>query len=143
MSRTSVIRILNEAEIRPHRVRMWLHSPDPEFRTKVKRICRLYLRPPRDGVVLCIDEKSGMQALGRKRALRIASRGRSGRHDCEYVRHGTRTLFAALNPHNGDVYSEVRKSRKAVDVLDFMDAVARRYPTKRIYVIWEQSQHTP
>ena len=137
MSRTSVIRILNEAEIRPHRVRMWLHSPDPEFKTKVKRICRLYLRPPRDGVVLCIDEKSGMQALGRKRALRLASRGRSGRHDCEYVRHGTRTLFAALNPHTGDVYSDVRRSRKTVDIMDFMEAVARRYPKKRIYVIWD------
>lgn len=137
MSRTSVIRILNEAEIRPHRVRMWLHSPDPEFKTKVKRICRLYVRPPRDGVVLCIDEKSGMQALGRKHPLRLASRGRSGRHDCEYVRHGTRTLFAALNPHTGDVYSEVRKKRKTVDILDFMEAVARRYPRKKIYVIWD------
>ena len=135
MSRTSVIRILSEAEIRPHRVRMWLHSPDPEFRPKVKRICRLYLRPPRDGVVLCIDEKSGMQALGRKHDLRLASRGRSGRHDCEYVRHGTRTLFAAFNPHTGDVYSEVRKGRKTVDILDFMEAVARRYPRKKIYVI--------
>ncbi len=137
MSRTSVIRILSEAEIRPHRVRMWLHSPDPEFRPKVKRICRLYLRPPRDGVVLCIDEKSGMQALGRKHDLRLASRGRSGRHDCEYVRHGTRTLFAAFNPHTGDVYSEVRKRRKTVDILDFMEAVARRYPRKKIYVIWD------
>ena len=85
MSRTSVIRILSEAEIRPHRVRMWLHSPDPEFRPKVKRICRLYLRPPRDGVVLCIDEKR----------------------------------------------------RKTVDILDFMEAVARRYPRKKIYVIWD------
>ena len=137
MSRTSVIRILSEAEIRPHRVRMWLHSPDPEFRPKVKRICRLYLRPPRDGVVLCIDEKSGMQALGRKHDLRLASRGRSGRHDCEYVRHGTRTLFAVFNPHTGDVYSEVRKRRKTVDILDFMEAVARRYPRKKIYVIWD------
>ncbi len=137
MSRTSVIRILSEAEIRPHRVRMWLHSPDPEFRPKVKRICRLYLRPPRDGVVLCIDEKSGMQALGRKHDLRLASRGRSGRYDCEYVRHGTRTLFAAFNPHTDDVYSEVRKRRKTVDILDFMEAVARRYPRKKIYVIWD------
>ena len=137
MSRTSVIRILNEAEIRPHRVRMWLHSPDPEFRAKVKKICRLYLHPPRDAVVLCIDEKSGMQALGRKHGLRLASPGRVGRHDYEYVRHGTRTLLAALNPHKGEVYAEVRKSRKATDLLDFMESIARLYPKKKIYVIWD------
>jgi transposase len=137
MSRTSVLRILNEAEIRPHRVRMWLHSPDPEFKEKVRRICRLYLHPPRDAVVLCIDEKTGIQALGRKHPLQHASPGRAGRLDCEYVRHGTRTLFTALNPHTGKAYAEVRTSRKADDILDFMEAVARRYRRKKIYVIWD------
>lgn len=137
ISRTSVLRILNDAEIRPHHVRMWLHSPDPEFKEKVRRICRLYLHPPRDAVVLCIDEKTGIQALGRKHPLRHASPGRVGRLDCEYVRHGTRTLLAAFNPHIGRVYAEVRTRRKADDLLDFMAAVARRYPKKKIYVIWD------
>lgn len=138
ISRTSVLRILNEAEIRPHRVRMWLHSPDPQFKKKVRRICRLYLRPPRDAVVLCIDEKTGMQALGRKHPFQPASPRHEARLDCEYVRHGTRTLLAALNPHTGDVYAEVRKRRTADDLLEFMEAVARRYPKKKkIYVIWD------
>ena len=66
ISRTSVVRILNDVELRPHRVQRWLHSTDPEFRAKVTHICNLYLRPPRDAVVLCVDEKTGMQALGRK-----------------------------------------------------------------------------
>jgi transposase len=137
ISRTSVLRILNDAEIRPHRVRMWLHSPDPEFKEKVRRICRLYLHPPRGAVVLCIDEKTGIQALGRKYPLRHASPGRAGRVDFEYVRHGTRTLLTAFNPHTGKVYAEVRKRRKADDLLEFMAAVARRYPRKKIYVIWD------
>lgn len=137
ISRTSLLRILNQAEIRPHHVRMWLHSPDPLFKEKVKKICRLYLHPPKDSVVLCVDEKSGMQALGRKHPFRPASPGRSGRVDCEYVRHGTRTLLAALNPHTGKVYAEVRASRKATDIIEFMEEVARRYPKKKIHIIWD------
>ena len=70
LSRSSVVRILNERDIRPHRVKMWLHSPDPNFRKKVTNICRLYLKPPQGEIVLCMDEKTGMQALGRKHPVR-------------------------------------------------------------------------
>jgi len=63
MSRTTLARILGEAEIRPHRVRLWLHSPDPRFREKVTEICALYAKPPPGSVVLCIDEKTGMPSL--------------------------------------------------------------------------------
>jgi transposase len=82
-------------------------------------------------------EKTGMQALGRKHPFQQAALRRARRLDCEYIRHGTRTLLAALNPHTGDVYAEVRATRKADDLVGFMEAVARRYPRKKIYVIWD------
>jgi len=86
MSRSTVQRILASNGLRPHRVRQWLHSPDPEFREKVERICALYTAPPEDAIVLCVDEKP-LQALERAHP---AGRARDGsvRHEFGYVRHG-------------------------------------------------------
>ena len=63
IGRTTVQRILAQGDVRPHLVRGWLHSPDPQFREKVTEICDLYLNPPRGSTVLCIDEMTGVQAL--------------------------------------------------------------------------------
>jgi transposase len=117
ISRTSILKILNNEEIRPHRMRLWLHSPDPKFREKVTEICDLYLSPPANSIVLCIDEKTGIQALGRKFPTQMPSQGRDGRFEYEYKRNGTRKLIAALNPHTGQVYAEVRANRKAQDLV--------------------------
>jgi len=81
ISRTSVLRILGDADLRPHRVQGWMHSQDPEFRAKATHICGLYLNPPRGGVVLCVDEKTGMQALSRKNPTKWAGCGRPGRYE--------------------------------------------------------------
>lgn len=137
MSRTSVLRILRQKELRPHRVKMWLHSPDPLFRPKVTEICDLYLNPPENSVVLCIDEKTGMQALGRKHPIRDAAPGRDRRIDYEYIRNGTRKLIAAFDPHTGDVYGEVREGRTAEDLVQFMEALAIEYPDGDVHVIWD------
>lgn len=137
LSRTSVLRILNQANIRPHRIKMWLHSPDPLFREKVTVICNLYLNPAAGAVVLCVDEKTGMQALGRKHEGRAVAPGRDARMDYEYIRNGTRKLLAAFNPHTGDVYAEVREERKAQDLLQFMNEVAKRYPKQQVHIIWD------
>ena len=94
MSRSTVLRILSRANLKPHKIKMWLHSPDPDFRAKVTEICGLYLTPPDDAVVVCVDEKTGMQALGRKHPGRPAAPGRVARQDYEYVRNGTRKLIA-------------------------------------------------
>lgn len=136
-SRTLVHRILSRAEIRPHRLKMWLHSPDPKFREKVTEICELYLNPPEGSVVICIDEKTGMQALGRKHPVRLVGPGRSRRMDHEYVRNGTRKLLAAFNPKTGEVYAEVRANRKAADLVEFMDNLARQLPKLPVHVIWD------
>lgn len=74
---------------------MWLHSPDPEFREKVNVICRLYRKAPEVGVVLSIDEKTGMQAVERKHLDRPPRSGRFRRQEFEYRRHGTQALIAA------------------------------------------------
>jgi len=137
MSRTSVLRILNKADIRPHRVKMWLHSPDPLFREKVTELCELYLRPPPGATVLCVDEKTGRQALGRKHPSRLAAQGRDARMDYEYVRNGTRKLIASWDVTTGEVYGEVRASRKADDLVEFMEAVARRHPQGEVHILWD------
>lgn len=137
LSRTSVVRILNNVELRPHRVQGWLHSTDPEFRSKVTHICALYLNPPRNGVVLCVDEKTGMQALARKHATKWAGLGRPGRYEYEYKRNGTCTLFAAFNTRDGHVVAEVSKTRKAPDLLRFMTKVARQYPKGDVHIVWD------
>jgi transposase len=138
LSTSEVRRTLRDKEIRPHRMRVWLHSPDPDFGPKVRRICDLYLtKPAADEIVLCVDEKTGMQALERKHPSRLPRVGQSGRYEFEYIRRGTRTLIAAFNPHTGEVFGRCSRRRKEADLLRFMEAVAQRYPHKRITVIWD------
>lgn len=138
LSKTEIRRILAFEEIRPHHIRLWLHSPDPEFRPKVRAICNLYVTPPAAGdTVLCIDEKTGMQALEHKYAFKAPAKGKPGRREFEYKRHGTATLFAAFNPLTGQVVGECSVKRQAVDLMRFMERVAREYPTGTVTIIWD------
>jgi transposase len=138
LSTSEVRRTLRDEEIRPHRMRVWLHSPDPDFASKVRRICDLYLTEPADDeVVLCVDEKTGMQALERKHPSTLPGVRRPGRFEFEYGRKGTRTLIAAFNPHTGEVFGRCSRRRKAADLLRFMESVAERYPRKRIAIVWD------
>lgn len=137
LSRSEVGRILEGADLRPHRVRQWLHSPDPDFRPKVEAICALYLHPPEGATVLCVDEKPGMQALEHRFALKPAETGRAGRKEFEYIRHGTRTLIAGYNIRTGEVLGRCGPTRTAEDLLAFMEQVAAHYPTGPLYIIWD------
>lgn len=136
ISRTSVLRILNGADLRPHRMQVWMHSPDPDFRAKATEICNLYRNPP-PGVVLCVDEKTGMQALSRRFPTKWAIPGRPGRWEFEYKRNGTRTLIAAFNVRNARVLAQVRRRRAAADLVEFMEEVARQYPTGPVHIVWD------
>lgn len=137
LSHTTVVRFLNQEGIRPHRMRVWLHSPDPLFREKVTEICNLYLNPPPGAVVLCIDEKTGMQALSRKHPTRQPAQGREGREDFEYKRHGAITLIAAFNPHSGEVFGQTPPNRKAPTLVAFMESVAECWPEGEVHVVWD------
>jgi transposase len=137
LSRSEIQRILHAENLRPHRLRLWLHSPDPEFQPKVQRICQLYLEPPEGATVLCVDEKSGIQALERRYPTQRPRCGKPGRFEFEYRRHGTRTLLAAFDTRTGQVFGHCGAQRRESDLLAFMDTVAERYPTGPVYVIWD------
>lgn len=135
ISTTSVAAILDEAEIKPHRVKMWCHSSDPDYQKKMRAIVRLYVRRPKGEPVLCIDEKTGMQALSRARDLQPPQSGRASRFDYEYRRHGTRCLFGCFNVGTGRVLGRCTTHRKREDFFSFLDCVASTYRQARVHVV--------
>jgi len=135
ISSSTVGRILAEAEIKPHRVKAWCHSTDPEYQAKLRAIVNLYVSPPPGEPVLSIDEKSGIQALSRKRALVPAAPGKRPRQEFEYRRHGTRCLFACFNIRTGHVLGRCTERRTRDDFFSFMNLVARRYRQGRVHVV--------
>jgi transposase len=138
MSRSSIQRTLAAHVLHPHHVRGWLHSKDPEFKEKVNEVVSLYLEPPPDAVVVCVDEDSGLQALERKYETRQPQPGRPGRYEYEYQRHGTVSVLAALNVATGDVIASCGPTRTAGDLVAFMEQVAAQHQeAKAIHVIWD------
>jgi len=104
ISPSQVGRILACLDVKPHLVRGWLNRPDdPAFFDKAHAICDLYLNPPRNSVLISIDEKTGIQAKSRRHPTRRAAPGRRARREFEYVRHGTVSLIAAMNVTTGTV----------------------------------------
>jgi transposase len=130
-----VWRILRNAGIKPHKVKMWCMSTDPLYDEKLADITSLYLEPPPGEPVLSIDEKTGMQALSRAHALRRPRPGQIGKQEFEYRRNGTRCLFGCLNVRTGHVLGRMSATRKSVDFLSFMDEVARTYRQGRVHVV--------
>lgn len=136
VSRSHLHTILQRADLKPHKKRMWLHSPDPDFRQKVAQIVELYLNPRPGETVVCIDEKTGMQATERKHPDRPARPGEAGRREFEYIRHGTQALIAAFLVHRGDILTRCGATRKGDDLEAFMEKVAQRIPGI-VHVVWD------
>ncbi|MDY0404704.1 IS630 family transposase [Virgibacillus sp. 179-BFC.A HS] len=137
MSRSSIQRTIKHNDLHPQNDEMWLYSKDPNFREKVNDIVSLYLHPPKNAVVICMDEKTGMQALERKVDPQPALPGRRGRFEHEYIRHGTQSLIAGFEITTGDVVAQVRSTRKADDLLAFMEKLAKVYPDQQIIIVWD------
>jgi transposase len=116
-------------------VRQWLHSPDPDFEAKVARICQLYLNPPAGAAVVCVDEKP-MQALERKYPTAVGPDG-VVRREYEYIRHGTACLLGAFDIRSGEVLGEVVRQRTSEATVAFMEQLASKYPTGKVYVVWD------
>ena len=129
-------RILRFEKLRPHLVRQWLKSTDPEFDAKAKRVCNLYMRPPKDAIIVCVDEKP-LQVLERKHPTHVSPHDGSVRREYEYIRHGTQALLAAFNVRTGEVFARVVPNRTANALVAFMDELAAHYPDKTVYVIWD------
>lgn len=135
ISRSSVQRILSAEGLRPHRVRQWVHSPDPDFAVKVQRICDIYLNPPPSAIVVCIDEKP-IQALRRCYPKHVAAGG-FVREEFEYQRKGVRHLLAAFDIRTGHVIGRMVKHRGAKELISFLDGVAHQHPGQAIIVVWD------
>ena len=98
---TIVPRAWKRAGLQPHRLERYLRSTDPDFEAKAAEIIGLYLDPPQHAAVFCVDEKTAIQALDRRDPILPLSPGRAERHGFEYVRHGTLSLYAALETQSG------------------------------------------
>ena len=140
-----VWRILRRYGIHLQRRRSWCISTDPEFAAKAADIVGLYLDPPANAVVLCIDEKPSIQALERAQGmLRLPSGKAVTGFSHTYKRHGTTTLFAALEVATGQVKGGHYKRRRRREFLDFMNDLLGEYPDQEIHVILDNlNTHKP
>jgi len=132
---STVHAMLTASELQPHRIRTFTFSPDPEFEPKLLEIVGLYLKPPENALVLCVDEKPGIQALDRTQRLLPLRAKKPQSWTNEYVRHGTQTMIAALEIATGRVVAHVRNRRISVNFLRFMNAVLRTYPGRQLHVV--------
>jgi transposase len=132
---TTVHKILVRSHLQPHRSRTFTFSADPDFEAKLLDIVGLYLDPPANALVLCVDEKTGIQALDRTQPLLPLSAKKPRAWTNEYVRHGTPTLLAALKIATGEVLSHVRQRRTSVNFLHFLDEVVATCPDVDLHLI--------
>jgi transposase len=132
---STVHRILNASQLQPHRIRTFTFSPDPDFEAKLLDIVGLYLNPPENALVLCVDEKPGIQALDRTQPLLPLRAKKPRSWTNEYVRHGTQTLLAALEIATGKVIAHVRNRRTSVNFLRFMNEVVRTHANRELHVV--------
>ena len=120
LPRSTVHQILVASNLQPHRIRTFTFSPDPDFEAKLLDVVGLYLNPPENALVLCVDEKTGIQALDRTQPLLPLSAKKPRSWTNEYVRHGTQTLLAALEIASGQVVAHVKQRRTTVNFLRFL-----------------------
>jgi DDE superfamily endonuclease len=132
MSRSTIWRILDEADLKPHRSVYWLNSHDPDFDAKAQAICKLYVEAPvmyQEGrLLICSDEKTGMQAPGRPHPTKPVERGKPARREQDYIRYGTRAFIASFIVATGEVVGDLGATRTSVDFATHLGHVADRFP---------------
>ena len=137
LSKSFVHGVLVEHDLHPHRLRTFNFSPDPMFEEKLLEVVGLYMNPPENALVLCMDEKTGIQALDRTQPVLPLRSGKPRLWSNEYVRHGTQTMLAAIEIETGKATTWVNKTRKAADFVTFMDQVVGEYPGQRLCVVMD------
>jgi transposase len=135
VSQSFVTRLWRRHGLKPHRIAYYVASPDPAFEAKAAAILGLYLHPPAHAVVLCIDEKSTIQALDRSQPSLPLSPGRAERHSVEYVRRGTLSLYAALEVSSGHVQGHCAPRHTATEFVRFLEQATRSYRRKAVHLI--------
>src|ERR1700756_5721944 len=136
LSKTTVQRVLAQAELKPHRLERYRASNDPDFESKAADIIGLYLEPPQHAAVFCVDEKTAIQALDRLDPVLPLSPGRAERHGFEYYRHGTLSLFAALDVKTGKVQAKTASRHTSDEFVAFLQQVVSQCKRKQeIHII--------
>ncbi len=137
ISRSSIWRILNDIDLKPHKSEYWLNSHDAHFNAKAHAICQLYIKAleyyQQGRLVICCDEKTGMQVLERKAPTKPAQPGRRERREHEYMRHGTRVLINSLAVATGQIAWTIGATRKTVDFVAHLKQAYQRLPRMQRY----------
>ena len=136
VSAQHVWRVLRAQKLDLGASKSWCESTDPEFVAKAADVVGLYMAPPENAVVICVDEKPSIQALERAQGYLKLPNGRAlSGHSHDYKRHGTSTLFAAFEVATGKVTATHAKRRRRLEFLDFMDEVVAAHPDQELHVI--------
>lgn len=131
-----VARVWAKAGLQPHRLRTYKASNDPDFESKAAEIIGLYLKPPAHAAVFCVDEKTAIQALDRLDPVLPLSPGRAERHGFEYFRHGTLSLYAALETNSGTVIGKTAERHTSAEFVAFLgDVLASQPKDREIHII--------
>lgn len=134
--KSQIHRVLNELDLKPHQFKYWLNSKDPDFERKEIEIVGLYLNPPENAIIVSVDEKTGIQALGRKYPNKVMRPGNVEKIEFEYKRHGTWSLFVALWVHSGKVKGLVEKRHTNGEFIKFLDKIVKEVPwNKELHII--------
>ena len=131
----TVHRIWRKYGLQPHRVETFKFSTDPQFDRKLADIVGLYLDPPERALVLCVDEKSQIQALDRTQPLLPLRPGIPAQMTHDYERHGTTSLFAALEVASGEVHGRCFRRHRHREFIAFLESLAKRYPRLELHLI--------
>jgi transposase len=136
ITHTLVATAWQRAGLKPHRLDRYMRSTDPDFETKAADVIGLYLHPPQHAAVFCVDEKSAIQALDRLDPVLPLSPGRAERHGFEYYRHGTLSLYAALDTQTGDVLGQTAARHTSDEFVAFLATIVATQPSERpIHII--------
>jgi transposase len=134
---STIARAWRDYGVRPWRAETFKFSTDPELEAKVTDVIGLYLAPPEDAIVLCVDEKSQIQALNRTQKVLPLQPGHAEQRTHDYVRHGTTTLFAALEVATGTVTGSCKNRHRHQEFLAFLKHVARAYPNRELHLVMD------
>jgi len=136
VSHMLVQRVWSRAGLRPHRTKRYMSSDDPDFERKAADVIGLYLNPPQHAAVFCLDEKTQVQALDRRDPVLPFSPGRLERHGFEYFRHGTLSLYAALNTRTGRVLGAPVDRHNSAAFVAFLESLLASVPRRQeVHVI--------
>jgi transposase len=139
VSPTTVHRIWREHKLKPHQVRSFKFSKDPRLAEKIIDVVGLYMDPPKGALVLCVDEKTQIQALDRTQPTLPIKPGKAQRMTHDYKRNGTTSLYAALEVATGEVTGACYPKHRHQEFLAFLNQLVRAYPRRPLHVVLDNS----